>query len=130
MFWGLWHKFSLSFVLGCGDRSSSEVSSGFACPDGEGGSFIVKDVADVLGEIPSIDVLVGLRGGLGILVSERTLSCPGPTLAIKRVTEATACGNLDLTMTPGYLHVVVKDLLCAPAPARGPRRGWRPSSGR
>ena len=46
------------------------------------------------------------------------------------VTEATACGNLDLTMTPGYLHVVVTDLLCAPAPARGPGRGWPPSSGR
>jgi hypothetical protein len=52
--------------------------------------LVIEDIADVLGEVASIDVLVGLRGGLGVFVPEGALGRSGAALAVENVADAAA----------------------------------------
>lgn len=55
-----------------------------------GYSFVIKDSADILSEITSVDVLVSVVGRLWVFVTECTLSRTGSALAVERIAQSTA----------------------------------------
>ena len=51
----------------------------------------IEDIANVLGEVAGVDMLVGLRGGLWVFMTEGALGGSRAALAVEDIADAAAC---------------------------------------
>ena len=64
--------------------------------------FVGEDITDVLGEVAGVDVLVGFRGGLWVLVAEGTLGGSGTALAVEDVATMTGSTTNGASASAAY----------------------------